>query len=272
MVPKSENTAPTGQYDSASLQAALEKWIIPSISEDRIQQIVKDINRDGIAQVSDFFPEVIVQGMREFIENKVEENGNEYIGMIGRSAVEGTALQKLSNSKEFNSLLRRIYELGMNKKVPDQNIYQVVRCLTGESGLAHNFYFHYDTYIVTALVPIVIPTEGQTGDLIINMNRRKFRPSYLANLVDKIILQNTFMQNTLKNQAIARSNGFKSVKIQPGNIYFFWGYQTCHANEPCEINKLRSTALFHFGDPYTDSRIRKFTGRAEARAETNAQN
>jgi hypothetical protein len=30
----------------------------------------------------------------------------------------------------------------------------------------------------------------------------------------------------------------------PGNLYFFWGYRTVHANEACDPDKIRATALW----------------------------
>ena len=37
--------------------------------------------------------------------------------------------------------------------------------------------------------------------------------------------------------------GAKTLRIVPGNVYLFWGYQTLHANEPCLPTSLRATAL-----------------------------
>jgi hypothetical protein len=54
----------------------------------------------------------------------------------------------------------------------------------------------------------------------------------------------------------------------PGNLYLFWGYRSVHANQACDPDKIRATALFHFGDPRTNSRLRRFTGRAKSRAQS----
>jgi hypothetical protein len=41
--------------------------------------------------------------------------------------------------------------------------------------------------------------------------------------------------------------------LVPGTIYFFWGYRSLHANQPCDPEFRRATALFHFGDPHARS-------------------
>jgi hypothetical protein len=43
--------------------------------------------------------------------------------------------------------------------------------------------------------------------------------------------------------------------MQPGDLYFFWGYQSLHGNEPCYASSVRATALFHFADPHENSAL-----------------
>ena len=47
------------------------------------------------------------------------------------------------------------------------------------------------------------------------------------------------------------------LKLVPGNLYLFLGFQTCHGNAPCSVEALRATALFHYSDPFHDSRFVK---------------
>ena len=110
--------------------------------------------------------------------------------------------------------------------------------------------FHYDSYIVTALVPIQIPRDGMAGDLLMYPNTRKVRKSYLHNAVDKVMLDNPLSQRLLK--ASMNTKRFKPVRIKmlPGHLYFFWGYRSVHTNEPCDADKVRATALFHFANPH----------------------
>jgi hypothetical protein len=79
----------------------------------------------------------------------------------------------------------------------------------------------------------------------------------LDNPVTQMVLRRAYRLGLLK---------LKQIPMVPGNLYFFWGYRSVHANEACNPDKTRATALFHFGDPHASSRLRKFTGRAKSRA------
>jgi hypothetical protein len=74
-------------------------------------------------------------------------------------------LRKLSASPAFVNLLHQVYEQGSGRAAPNQSLYQVLRCLKGKSGLKHAFYFHYDSYVVSALLPVIIPSQGSGGHL-----------------------------------------------------------------------------------------------------------
>ena len=196
----------------------------------------------------------------------VDGNGGEYAALTGKAEISGTLLETIGVMPRFTSLMRRIYEAGQGRAAPMQSVYQVLRCLTGETGLKHAYFFHYDSYVVTALLPIIIPKEGRTGNLVMKPNHRNVRSSYFANLVDKILVDNPVSQKIFRCQSEAGRGGFVKVRIVPGSLYLFWGYRSLHANEPCDPTKIRATALFHFGDPHVDSGLRMLTGRAKVRA------
>ena len=61
----------------------------------------------------------------------------------------------------------------------EQSVFQVLRCLKGKSGLKHALRFHYDSYVVTALLPVIIPSQGSAGHLVMAPNWRPVRSSYL---------------------------------------------------------------------------------------------
>jgi hypothetical protein len=64
----------------------------------------------------------------------------------------------------------------------------------------------------------------------------------------------------------ARRSSTISIRMKPGSLYFFWGYRSVHTNEPCDPDKLRATALFHYGDPHQDSRTRALIRRVSEHA------
>ena len=116
--------------------------------------------------------------------------------------------------------------------------------------------FHFDSYILTLLFPIEVPQGKDSGELIVLPNIRGIRRWYASNLIDKILLDNPIAQRVLRIMAKSHPKRFVRIPLIPGNLYFFWGYRSIHTNAPCDADKIRATALFHYGDPHKDSKIK----------------
>ena len=223
---------------------------VPQVSPSQISALVADLNGRGFTSIPNYLQAGDLARMRRFVRAAMEKSGNEYIGFGGPDEVAGSGLEELYHEPLFIKLIRDLYERGTGKKAPEQAFYHVLRCLSGQSGQKHSLQFHYDSYVVTALIPIEIPKQGRAGDLIMFPNTRRVRPAYLLNAVDKVLLDNPLSQRLLR--ASVRRQVLKPVRIhmQPGNLYFFWGYRSIHTNEPCDPDKVRATALFHYANPH----------------------
>ena len=229
----------------------------PLLSDDALTKIVDDMNNCGVGIAMDCIDTRSLTSLRSFVENKVAGNGGEYIAFAGAERVRGTFLEDLRSSPEFIRACQVIYEKGTGKAAPGVPFYQVLRCLSGKSGDKHAFIFHYDSYVVTALIPVIIPSEGKRGDLIMLPNTRKIRETYFRNLIDKVLLDNKLSQVLLKYLTSAGHLRATKVCLTPGNVYFFWGCRSIHANEPCDPEDIRATAIFHYVDPHASSWLRR---------------
>ncbi len=246
--------------------AAPPRLDLPQVSSAEIARLAADIEQTGCGVLPNYVaPETIAQ-LQHFVEQRVAAAGSQYVGLVGKAAFQGTLLDAIAEAPEFLSLMHRLYTAGTGQNPPEQTLYQVLRCIRGRTGEVHSFYFHFDSYVVTALLPIIIPEREQAGHLVMMPNLRRIRRSYLHNLLDKLLLDNKYAQRLLRRPAMAHRLGFKQIKIVQGNLYFFWGYRTLHANEACDPDCTRATALFHFGDPHAQSRLRARLGKAEFRA------
>lgn len=230
-------------------------WSLP-LSEVEIARIAGDISHQGYASIASYFAENDLEPLRKLIHETGDDPLGKYAKLQERSYLAGTLLAELPAAPQFQMLCRRLYELGTGLTTQETGFYQVVRCLRGALGLKNSYRFHYDTYVLTVLTPIIFPDEGPHGDLLMFPNMRPIRRMYLQNLIDKILVDNPISQRLLKALAKRRRLGATRIKIHPGNVYFFWGYRSIHANEPCNTEKLRATALLHFGDPYQGSKAR----------------
>lgn len=225
------------------------------LSTPVLDQLIADMNRNGYGVLPNYVDAATLAKMRGFVADSIASAGHRYVGFVGKQAVAGSAFADLSDSPDFVALMKAIYERGTQRPAPDTDLYQMLRCLAGETGKAHSLIFHFDSYVVTALIPVEIPSTGQSGDLIMLRPRRGVRSAYLMNLLDKVLLDNRFTQRLLRFLHTRKLLPVKRIKMVPGNAYFFWGYQTVHANEACDPEAVRATAIYHFANPHAGSRF-----------------
>ncbi len=225
------------------------------ISDDYLQSIFAAMESDGYCCIPDFVDAASLIKMQEFVASAVRDSENEYVAFRGGEAVKGSGLDELAQATSFQSIFARLYVKSRNKPAPPVEFYQLLRCLTGKGMNEHSFNFHYDSYLVTALIPVVIPKDGRPGDLYLVPNTRPVRETYAGNLVDKFFLDK-MRQKSLKGRAESNPGSFTRIKMVPGSLYLFWGYRSIHANEPCDPNTVRATALYHYFDPHANSRLK----------------
>lgn len=223
---------------------------LPRTERSQIERLVVEINRDGYACIPSYLDSSDLKRMQAFVKTAIERSGNEYVHFTGTDHLEGSGLEEMAQAPEFKKLIFDLYEHGTGRKAVPESFYQVLRCLCGASGQKNSLIFHYDSYVVTALIPIHIPAEGRAGDLLMYPNTRKIRPAYLLNAMDKVLLDNPLAQRVLRACVGTKRFGPLRIKMKPGNLYFFWGYRSIHTNEPCDPDKVRATALFHYANPH----------------------
>jgi hypothetical protein len=223
---------------------------IAEMTDGDIATLVDTIDRTGFGVIPDFIGDDDLARVRDFVASAVRRSGGEYVGFSGPESVAGSGLDELSTDPAFRGLMERVYQRGTGLRPPRQDFYQLLRCLTGPSMNKHSYFFHYDSYVITVLIPIEVPASGPSGDFIMFPNTRPVRSRYIFNVLDKIILDNRVSQFILTTLT---KRGWLSpvrIKMVPGNAYFFWGYRSVHTNEPCDPDKIRATALFHYVNPH----------------------
>jgi len=223
---------------------------VPQISDEQVSSLVHQMNTIGYGSIPGYIQSDDLRRMESFVDSAIQKSNHEYVHFNGPASVAGSGLEELSQSASFNDLMKKLYRMGTGLTPPQQDFYQVLRCLSGQGGLKNSLIFHYDSYIVTALIPIRIPASGHSGDLLMLPNTRKIRKNYFFNALDKVALDNPLTQAVLRKTATCDRLPVTRVRMNPGNIYFFWGYRSVHANEPCDPDKVRATALFHYVDPH----------------------
>lgn len=230
------------------------------LSDDDVQGIARTIDSEGFYCAPGFLSVDDLHRMRGFVSSAIALGGHQSVS-LGRDHLSGSGLDELADIMEFKNFVSRLYTIGLGRPAPAVRFHQVLRCLTGASLSKHSLMFHYDSYFITALIPVEIPEHGKRGDFLMIPNMRGVRSSYLFNLVDKLILDNAVSQWMLRTRA-SGGRRIKRVAMVPGSLYLFWGYRSIHTNEPVDEGAVRATALFHYGDPHADSYLKRRLGRS----------
>jgi len=229
--------------------------------ESLARVLASQITRDGYAVIEDYIPQNELRDAQAFVVDAVKANGGEYVGFSGTEHLQGTFLADLPNDSSFIALCRGIYESEVGRPAPDVGFYQILRCLAGASAKKHSMRFHFDSYVLTALIPIMVPDHGSPGRLIIWPNTRSIRKSYARNFIDKILFDNELSQKFFHMVYRRSSHRLVRLPLKTGSLYFFWGYRSLHTNEQCDADAIRATALLHYADPHANSRLKRVLQR-----------
>ncbi|WP_434677254.1 hypothetical protein J3P77_14135 [Pseudomonas sp. R1-18] len=233
---------------------------IPSdFSPQQIQALAQDIDTQGFVRLENALSAADLEQLRAFTDSRAATHPGEYFAYHGEAALAESRLASFWTDPSFKQLMAGLFNQAAGRESQSNQIFPVLRCVQGDVGRRESNCFHYDASLVTALIPIYIPVEGEeTGDLMLFPNIRKVRNNVVLNVIEKSLMQNRFGR-WLTRQAIERGWAKPRVlKLQPGDIYLFWGYRTLHANQPCSPNLKRATAIMHFGDPHSGSAATRF--------------
>jgi hypothetical protein len=224
-----------------------------------LERLSREIRDDGVAVLGGFVTAAKVGELETFVRAEVARQPRGYIGSVGKETVRGSPLEHLDEECGIRALLAELHAHLHGAREP-ATLYQVLRVLYGRGeGEKQAHMYHFDAYALTALLPIVIPdrADGKNGDLVLFLRRRRLHCSLVLNLAQKALVQNPLARRFLATERARRWLDGEVVKLCPGNLYVFLGFQTCHGNTPCSVESLRATALFHYADPFEGNRFVK---------------
>ena len=219
-----------------------------------VQRLADEIDTNGFAKLNAAVPDSDLQQLRAWTDEQAQKHRGEYFAYHGEAALSESLLASYWSDPRFKALLGRLYKHAARRDAASDRIFPVLRCVQGNQGKRESNSFHYDASLVTALIPVFIPSEGEgRGDLMLFPNIRRVRSWVLFNVIEKALLQNKITRGWIIKGM--QRNWLKPyvLRLEPGSVYFFWGYRSLHANQAFRPDVKSATALFHFGDPHTGS-------------------
>jgi hypothetical protein len=219
-----------------------------------IALLVNDMDQQGHAVIEHAFSPQALEDMRLYVKREAVRHNGQYFAYHGLKALAASPMAELAASPALTTTLDRLHRHATGASAASSEVFPVLRCVQGGSGARESNAFHYDATLLTVLVPIFIPEEGeQRGDLVLFPNLRPVRSSVAINVLEKALLQNKVSRRLLRHGIEAGWFKPQTLRLVPGNLYVFWGYRSLHANQPCSPDVTRATALFHYGDPHAGS-------------------
>lgn len=219
-------------------------------SAAQIAAIATQVDTVGYSRLDGFISGEELDSLASLGKAAVHRTGDEYVSFTGREGFAGTVWDKLHASPTLRHLCEKLYEHYTGHAPKSSGFHQVFRCLKGKSSKGHSLYFHFDSYVITVLVPVIIPEFGRSGDLILFPAMRPIRKSWWRNVMDKIFMELPPSQLFYRLRARARRSPVVSVGLNPGSAVVFCGYRSLHTNDWCDPEHLRVTGLLHFGNPH----------------------
>jgi len=239
-------------------QNLLDDIISVKPSEALLSEITQDLMTEGFYCLDGALDKKTLTEFKCEIESLIDEKGRRYFSLINPYKNIKSKFNLLDKSKNLKGFLFELAKLGSKNKYSKSEILNVLRVVAGGKTNSQSLKFHYDATIITILIPLVIPkgSPEECGHFLAFKNLRRLRNNVLLNFLEKILMQNIFTQKIIS--LIALKNISKHIiEFKEGNIYFFYGYRTLHANLPLKSEYTRATMLFHYGDPHQDSLLLK---------------
>lgn len=218
--------------------------------------IVEEMDSTGLACLNDVVGRDWLSRAQAAVEDYVESHGNKYFSVINPGGEQNSPFFDLIHNPALTQLFLDVSRLVVPSMTDErfQDYYNVLRINAGSSGSDGAFNFHYDASILTAVLPIFIPSGelGNCGELVIFANKRPYRSLVAHNIIEKALVQNTLYRKLAMRRLSAHPEGHVH-SLMPGNIYLFWGYRTYHGNLACNPPALRATLVIHYGNPHGNS-------------------
>lgn len=216
--------------------------------------IKQKIDLDGFFEFKNFFSQDSLKLLKDFVDTKLKENNYQYFFLTSETSQENLLNDKFF-FKEIENLMKNIinaYKLDIRN---NENLYKVLRVVTGKKSSEVSLDYHFDAHALTLLMPIYIPNRknSSNGNLIIYKNLRKLHKNLFKNILQKLFYQSFLFSKILKIKFFKSFFKEKILELTPGNIYIFNGFRTLHTNLPVHPEDVRATILVHYYDVFNDS-------------------
>lgn len=224
------------------------------LQPSEIAPITRAMKLHGFAVLDNLVSDQEIRHASELAHRLVAENGDESVLRGGQEGYTGYLLSELHG--QLGPFLDELFQAIMGRPSASTGIRQSSRFLAGASHDKLSGYYHFDSYVIGLIVPILLPEPGSGGEFVVSPNVRPLHQPYIVGAVQKALYDTRFMQKRLAR--LVHDGRTAQLPMRTGQGYLFIGHTSLHANERCVGKQRRFTVIFHFGDPHEGSKMRQF--------------
>jgi hypothetical protein len=219
-----------------------------------VDVIADKLESEGIVCLEKVVSEDWLKAARSAIPQHVANHGDSDFLVANPGDEPNTPSWEILSNPDLSNLLAGVSAVGHDGAGDLDQLQSGLAVRTGRAEPSSGNLFHYDSCVVTMVLPIVIPNgeTGACGELVAIPNMRPFRHSLAAHAVDKLLTHNRRYRKRLARNAIEYPSKY-IVELLPGNAYLFWGYRTFHGNLPCAAGVQRVTLVVQSGEVHRPS-------------------
>lgn len=218
-----------------------------------IAVIARAMKAQGCAVLDNLVSDEEIRHASDLAHRLVTENRNESVLRGGQEGYTGYLLSELH--RQLEPFFCELFQAIMGRPAASTRIRQSARFLAGATHNKLSGYYHFDSYVISLIVPVLMPDTSFGGEFVISPNVRPLHRPYMVGAVQKALYDTRFMQKRLAR--LVHDGRTAQLPMRTGQGYLFIGHTSLHANERCIGEQRRFTVIFHFGNPHEGNRIRQ---------------
>jgi len=232
----------------------------------------RQLETGGLLELHNIFSDEFIAACRAQVDDELQKRGARYFTIANVTEQPDSHLAEIRKSQPLMDFLTSLCDMtGLPRAEEPLLQGNNLRVIAGGDSFSQAFNFHFDSSVLTMLLPIYIPSgeDVKSGHLLAKPNFRPFGQNVVSNLLGKVIFQNKLTRWVLMRQFFAGKWAKNIARLKPTSAYLFWGARTLHANLPCASDHKRATALFFFGRPNVNDPVMKWVEKHRYKQEAN---
>ena len=220
----------------------------------------EDYLKKGFLQMENFFSDKQFNILREFVDNKININKHKSFFLTSKTNSELDTF--FQNNKVIRDKIETVIKKFnfVNENNDSFHSYKALRVIKNNRIKRQVRDFHFDSHILTILIPIYIPNrkKSENGHLMMSSKLRRQTKNIFINIFQKFLYQNKILFHLTKYIWFQKKLNFVKILLKPKSIFIFNGFTNLHGNLEIYQGDTRATFLIHVFDLFKDSKLVTF--------------